>query len=130
MRLWQKIRTHLDPDWDRAYEQAEDDLHRAQGGRIEIHFQADSDQTRPLVHELRYPHAHPLGQRPFGRAEAEHKFERLSEPWLDAESRRGFLGSVARLDKLAAGQLGELLLPSRACLRELAELNTASSGIF
>jgi len=62
VKLWQKIRTVEDPEWNRRYDEP-DPLHKAHGGRVEICFK---DGGR-VVDEIGFPNAHPMGARPFAR---------------------------------------------------------------
>jgi 2-methylcitrate dehydratase len=114
--LWKRIRTVEDKDWTRRYHSA-DPREKAFGGRVEITF-ADG---RLLLDEIAVADAHPLGARPFTRADYMGKFQSLtSEMLADAEITR-FIGVVDRLPTLPAEGVAELnvVLPSGrlACAR-------------
>jgi 2-methylcitrate dehydratase len=107
--LWQKIRTVEDPEWTRRYH-AVDPRQKAFGGRVEIHF---SDGTR-LTDEMAVANAHPLGARPFARADYIRKFETLTETMIAPQERERFLAAVQLLPKLESAALADLnvALPS------------------
>lgn len=101
--LWQKITTVEDTEWTRRYHSL-DLSEKAFGGRIEIEL---TDGTR-VVDEIAVADAHPLGARPFGRAEYVHKFRLLADGVLsDAEVDR-FIALAERLPELSAAELGGL----------------------
>ena len=59
VRLWQKIKTVEDREWNRLYDEP-DPLHKVHGGRVEILFRSGER----LVDQILFPDAHPLGARP------------------------------------------------------------------
>jgi len=101
--LWQKIRTIEDPAWTARYH-ATDPREKAFGGRVEILF-ADGHK---VTDEIAVADAHPLGRRPFGRAEYVGKFRMLTEGLLDPEEQRRLLQTAERLPELRAAEMGEL----------------------
>ncbi len=101
--LWQKITTTEDAEWTRRYHSL-DLSEKAFGGRIEIDL---TDGTR-VVDEIAVADAHPLGARPFGRAEYVNKLRILADGVLaDAEVDR-FLALAERLPELSPAELGGL----------------------
>lgn len=101
--LWRKITTREDTEWTRRYHSA-DPKEKAFGGRIEIIF----NDGKRHVDEIAVANAHPLGARPFGRADYIRKFESLTEDLvLPAEAKR-FLAMVQRLPQLTAAEVCEL----------------------
>jgi 2-methylcitrate dehydratase len=101
--LWQKIKTVEDPAWTARYH-ATDPSQKAFGGRVEITF---SDGRR-VTDEIAVADAHPLGARPFGRADYIRKFQTLAEEWISLEESGRFLAAVRRLPELEPAQLADL----------------------
>ena len=114
--LWQKIKTVEDPAWTARY-RATDPRAKAFGGRVEIVF-AD---RRKLADEIAVADAHPLGARPFARADYIRKFQTLSEDLISAEEGTRFLAAAQRLPELRADELDSLnvvLPPGRLACAE------------
>ena len=103
VRLWRKVKTVEDDEWNRRFADAEP-LHKPQGGRVEITF-ADRE---PLVDEIDFADAHPQGARPFARPEYIRKFETLCEGVVEAGEIARFIESVQDLPALAPDALGGL----------------------
>ncbi len=101
--LWHKIETREDPDWTRRYH-SRDPNELAFGGRVEVLMQ---DGSR-LVDELAVANAHPLGAKPFQRADYIKKFRTLTDGIISAREANRFLAAAEELPKLAAGELGAL----------------------
>ncbi len=101
--LWQKIKTVEDPAWTARYH-ATDPNQKAFGGRVEITF-ADG---RKLTDEIAVADAHPLGARPFVRADYIRKFQMLTEDLISRDESERFLGTAQRLPELKPAQLAEL----------------------
>jgi 2-methylcitrate dehydratase len=120
VRLWQKIETREDPEWTRRYHTL-DTNEKAFGGRVEI-FLADGSR---LEGELAVANAHPLGAKPFERADYIKKFQTLTEGIISTRESNRFLESVQDLPRLTAGELATLnvALPAGA-------LATSKPGIF
>jgi 2-methylcitrate dehydratase len=101
--LWHKIETQEDPEWTRRY-RATDPNELAFGARVEITLQGG--QT--ITDEMAVANAHPLGARPFARADYIHKFEVLTDGIITARERNRFLEAAQSLPDLAAGELHRL----------------------
>ncbi|MBA2695644.1 MAG: MmgE/PrpD family protein, partial [Actinobacteria bacterium] len=101
--LWRKVRTVEDPEWTRRYH-AVDPAETAFGGRVEIEM---ADGTR-LTDQIAVADAHPLGARPFARAQYVHKFRTLADGVLQPREVERFLDVVQRLPELGASELGGL----------------------
>lgn len=101
--LWRKIVTAEDPAWTARYH-ANDPREKAFGGRAEI--QLTDGQT--IVAEIAVADAHPLGAKPFARADYIKKMRVLAEPVLGAEETQRFIRLAERLPELDAAQLREL----------------------
>ena len=121
--LWKKITTQEDPEWTRRYHST-DPKERAFGGRVEIIF----NDGKKYVDEIALANAHPLGAKPFGRADYIRKFELLTEDLvLPAEAKR-FLALVQRLPQLTQAEVCELnvVVPPK----KLTCATRDKSGIF
>jgi 2-methylcitrate dehydratase len=101
--LWHKIETREDPEWTRRYH-ADDPAERAFGARVEVIMQ----DGETIVDELAIANAHPLGAKPFGRADYIRKFETLTDGIIMPRESARFLDAVQDLPRLGAGELGEL----------------------
>ena len=122
VELWQKITTAEDAEWTRRYHSEDPDV-KAFGGRVEIELE---DGTK-IVDEIAVADAHPLGARPFARAEYIAKFRLLAEPVLEPEEIERFLELVQRLPELTADEVRELNIVAKPGLRDLA---AAPKGLF
>jgi 2-methylcitrate dehydratase len=120
--LWNKVTTTEDPEWTRRYHSL-DPAEKAFGGRVEIEL---TDGSR-IVDEIAVADAHPLGAKPFGRAEYVNKFRTLAADVLEEGEIVRFLSAAERLPKLAAGELGQLTVVARNGL--LTSIPTPN-GIF
>ncbi len=107
--LWKKITTREDAEWTRRYHSI-DPKEKAFGGRVEIIF----NDGKKLTDEIAVANAHPLGARPFARANYIHKFQTLTEEMITPEESARFITAAQRLGELKAGELSELnvALPS------------------
>lgn len=108
VELWQKVRTEEDPEWTRRYHSL-DPAEKAFGGRIEITM---TDGSR-IVEEIAVADAHPLGARPFTRADYVNKFRTLAAGVLEAQEIERFLDVAQRLPSLTAEELCELSFTAR-----------------
>ena len=104
IRLWQKIVTCEEEKWNQLYHQ-KDPAKRSFGGRVEIFFQ-DGSKIEAEKHRA---NAHPLGDKPFKRADYIQKFMELSHfaPIEEKEKKR-FLSLAERLPELSAKEMGQL----------------------
>ena len=110
--LWKKIRTTEDAEWTRRYHSI-DPREKAFGGRVEITF----NDGKKLTDEIAVANAHPLGTRPFGRADYIRKFQTLTEGLVPAPEAARFLDLVQRLPELGPHEVGEVnvALPKLTC---------------
>jgi 2-methylcitrate dehydratase len=120
VRLWHKIETREDPEWTRRYH-SPDPAEKAFGARVEI-FLRDGLK---LEDEMAVANAHPLGAKPFERADYIRKFQTLTDGIITTRESNRFLEAAQNLPRLAAGELAALnvALPAGA----LAE---SKPGIF
>ncbi|HUB71599.1 MAG TPA: MmgE/PrpD family protein [Acidimicrobiales bacterium] len=96
VKLWQKVRTEEGPEWTRRYLAGE-----AFGGRVVIEL-VNGERVED---EIDVADAHPLGARPFGRAEYLEKFRSLASPSLPGEEQQRFLDLVQRLPELTTTEV-------------------------
>jgi 2-methylcitrate dehydratase len=120
--LWKSVSTSQDAEWTRRYHSS-DPAEKAFGGRVEIVL-ADSST---LVDELAVADAHPLGARPFERADYVAKFRLLAADVLESDEIERFLDLAQRLPGLTSAELGALTLVARPGLIDNQPL---SNGIF
>ncbi len=120
VRLWRRIETREDEQWNRRYNIA-NPSEKAFGGRAEIVLK---DGSR-IEDQLAVADAHPLGARPFGRADYLRKFQTLTEGIISPDESQRFLSAALRLGGLPASDLHELnvALPSQT-------LTKGREGIF
>jgi 2-methylcitrate dehydratase len=112
--LWHRIETREDADWTRRYHSA-DPAERAFGARVEVRLH---DGSR-IEDEIAVANAHPLGAKPFGRADYIAKFRALTDGIVPPREAERFLDAAQRLPRLPAGELHRLniALPARALAR-------------
>jgi 2-methylcitrate dehydratase len=103
--LWHAISTVEDPEWTRRYHSA-DPTEKAFGGRVEVTLTSGE----VIRDEIAVADAHPLGARPFGRAEYLAKFTGLTEEIIEPGVRKAFVEAVERLPELTAAEVGELAI--------------------
>lgn len=101
--LWHKVTTQEDAEWTRRYHST-DPAEKAFGGRVEIELKDGST----IIDEIAVADAHPLGARPFARAQYIAKFESLADGIVDAAETARFLELVQRLPELSALELAGL----------------------
>jgi len=117
------VKTVEDDEWNRRFKEAEP-LNKPQGGRVEITF-AD---RRPLIDEIDFADAHPLGARPFARPDYIRKFETLCEGGVGTDEIARFVALVEDLPALAPDALGGLNVEARPGSLECAKRD--GRGIF
>jgi 2-methylcitrate dehydratase len=100
VRLWHKIETREDPEWERRYLSTDPD-ELAFGGRVEITL---TDGTT-LVDEMAIANAHPLGATPFKRPDYINKFRTLSDGIIAAREADRFLEVAQNLPRLKPKEL-------------------------
>jgi 2-methylcitrate dehydratase len=105
IELWKKITTAEDAEWTRRYHSS-DPNEKAFGGRVVIELTDGST----LEDSIAVADAHPLGARPFARADYVRKFRLLAEPVLAPEEIERFLDLVERLPELTADEVRQLNL--------------------
>jgi 2-methylcitrate dehydratase len=120
VRLWRSIETREDEVWTSLYH-ADDPAKKAFGGRVEILFK---DGSR-IEDQLAVANAHPLGAKPFGRADYIRKFQILTEGIISSRESQRFLDAAQRLQQLKAADLHQLNIESPG-----ETLAKGRSGIF
>ena len=103
IRLWRSIETREEEEWTRLYH-AVDPAKKSFGGRVEILFQ---DGSR-IEDQLAVANAHPLGAKPFGRADYIRKFQILTEPIISSQEAQKFLDAAQGFQDLQAKDLHQL----------------------
>jgi 2-methylcitrate dehydratase len=103
VRLWRSIETREDEEWTRRYH-ATDPAKKAFGGRVEILLK---DGSR-IEDQLAVANAHPLGAKPFTRADYIRKFQTLTERIISPQESQRFLDAAQRLPDLQAADLHQL----------------------
>ncbi|QIS05546.1 MmgE/PrpD family protein [Nocardia brasiliensis] len=103
VELWRKISTAEDPEWTRRYHST-DPNEKAFGARAEITLKSGEI----ITDELAVADAHPLGARPFARAQYIAKFRTLAEGVIDPAEQDRFLEVAQRTAELSPAELGGL----------------------
>lgn len=116
--LWRKVRTIEEPRWTARYHDVND---KAFGGRVVVTL----EDGRQIVDELALADAHPLGARPFARAQYVEKFRTLADGIVATTEQHRFLAAVGRLPRLAASELWELGVAALP-----GTLRAAAPGLF
>ncbi|UFZ02660.1 MmgE/PrpD family protein [Bradyrhizobium ontarionense] len=101
--LWHKISTSEDPQWTRRYH-SHDPKQKAFGGRVVVTL----DDGSIIEDEIAVADAHPLGARPFARAQYVDKFRQLAAGVVHAAEQDRFLALVERLPELSAQDVASL----------------------
>lgn len=101
--LWRRITTVDDPEWTRRYH-SDDLTEKAFGGRMEARL-ADGST---VVDEIAVADAHPLGARPFARADYVHKLRMLADGVIAPDELDRFLALAERLPELTAEEVRQL----------------------
>lgn len=119
-RLWRKVETREDPEWTRRYH-SNDPREKAFGGRVEIYLRGGAR----VSDEIRVANAHPLGAKPFSRADYRRKFQSLASGVTDPRDLQRFVEAADNLAQLAAGELHRLNIAIPA-----EKLAQGAAGIF
>src|SRR4051794_22223979 len=101
--LWHKVSTHEDAEWTRRYHST-DPKEKAFGGRVVVTLQ---DGSR-IEDALAVADAHPLGARPFARAQYIAKFESLAVGVVDVPDQQRFIDAAEHLASAEASDLAAL----------------------
>ncbi|MCB1743250.1 MAG: MmgE/PrpD family protein [Gammaproteobacteria bacterium] len=129
LRLWHCVQTVEDPVWTRRYHGIETGTEQERNGARAFGGEAiiELDDGTRIADQARVADAHPLGARPYERADYIGKFQALCDGLIEPAEQRRFLDLVQRLPELDATQVQRLNVeaePSRLLIRE------ASAGIF
>ena len=101
--LWRKISTVEDAEWTRRYH-SKNSSDKAFGGRVVVTFEDGS----VIEGEVAVADAHPLGARPFKRAQYLGKFRALAEGIVSVVEQERFLALIQRLPELTSEQVRQL----------------------
>ncbi len=119
--LWHKISTVEDPTWTERYH-SRDPKWKAFGGRVVVTLEGGS----VITDEIAVADAHPLGARPFARAQYVAKFQQLADGVIYPAEQTRFLSLVGRLPELSAQEV--VALTFMADPEKLGD--TKARGIF
>jgi 2-methylcitrate dehydratase len=114
--LWRKVTTEELPQWTERYLEG-----KAFGGQVEVELTS----SEVVEDAIDVADAHPLGARPFGRAEYVAKFERLAAGAVPREERERFLVLAERLPELSPAEVRRLTFGS-----PVAAVARASTGLW
>jgi 2-methylcitrate dehydratase len=119
--LWHKIRTVEDPEWTRRYHAVDPSI-KAFGGHVVVTL---ADGT-VIEDEIAVADAHPLGAKPWQRADYIAKFRELAEGVIATTEQDRFLGLIEQLPKLKPDDLAGLTFTVAPALLG----STRATGIF
>ncbi|ALE05422.1 2-methylcitrate dehydratase [Arthrobacter sp. ERGS1:01] len=122
VELWHKVTTEEDAEWTRRYHSL-DIAEKAFGGTLEITL---NDGTL-ITESIAVADAHPLGARPFARAQYINKFRTLAAGLVEPAEIDRFIAAAENLPHLAAGELGQLNITAAPGVVDLAN---APRGLF
>jgi len=101
--LWHKVTTEEDAEWTRRYHSL-DIAEKAFGGTVEITL----NNGTVITESIAVADAHPLGARPFARAQYINKFRTLAAGLVEPAEIDRFIAAAENLPHLAAGELDQL----------------------
>ena len=122
IELWNKVTTAEDAEGTRRYHST-DPAEKAFGGRVVITLTDGSE----IVDEIAVADAHPLGARPFARADYIRKFRLLAEPVLEPAEIDRFIALAERLPELTAAEVAQLSIQAKPGVLATAP---APKGLF
>ncbi|NVM96875.1 MmgE/PrpD family protein [Arthrobacter wenxiniae] len=122
VELWHKVTTEEDAEWTRRYHSL-DIAEKAFGGTVEITL---NDGT-VITDSIAVADAHPLGARPFARAQYINKFRTLAAGLVEEAEIDRFIAAAENLPNLAAGELDQLNITAAPGVVDLA---AAPKGLF
>ncbi len=120
VELWHKIETREDEAWTKRYH-SRDPNELAFGARIEITMK----DGQVITDEMAVANAHPLGAKPWGRADYIGKFNAMTEGVIAPKESARFLEAAQDVASLPAGELYRLNVAMPA-----GALTEAKPGIF
>ncbi|MBF6182214.1 2-methylcitrate dehydratase PrpD [Nocardia otitidiscaviarum] len=123
VELWRKISTAEDPEWTRRYHST-DPNEKAFGARAEVTLKSGE----VITDELAVADAHPLGARPFARAQYVAKFRTLAEGVIEPAEQDRFLEVAQRVGELSPAELPELTFSASTDV--LARAPRSPRGLF
>ncbi len=122
VELWHKVTTEEDAEWTRRYHSL-DIAEKAFGGTVEITLTDGAVITESIA----VADAHPLGARPFARAQYINKFRTLAAGLVEEAEIDRFLAAAENLPNLAAGELDQLNIQAAP---GVVNLDNAPKGLF
>ncbi len=103
VRLWGKVQTVEDEEWNRRFSVAKP-IEKDHGGRAAIRF----SDGREVAEELAVADSHPRGASPWGFEDYRRKFETLTDPFLTRPEGERFVAAAADLVKLSANDVRDI----------------------
>ncbi|MDO5753142.1 MmgE/PrpD family protein [Arthrobacter sp.] len=122
VELWHKVTTEEDAEWTRRYHSL-DIAEKAFGGTVVITLKDGS----VIEESIAVADAHPLGARPFARAQYINKFRTLAAGLVEEAEINRFIAAAENLPNLAAGELDQLNIQAAPGVVDLA---AAPKGLF
>ena len=122
VELWHKVTTEEDAEWTRRYHSL-DIAEKAFGGTVVITLKDGS----VIEESIAVADAHPLGARPFARAQYINKFRTLAAGVVEEAEINRFIAAAENLPNLAAGELDQLNIQAAPGVVDLA---AAPKGLF
>ncbi|WP_207345332.1 MmgE/PrpD family protein [Arthrobacter sp. E3] len=122
VELWHKVTTEEDAEWTRRYHSL-DIAEKAFGGTVVITLKDGS----VIEESIAVADAHPLGARPFARAQYINKFRTLAAGLVEEAEINRFIAAAENLPNLAAGELDQLNIQAAPGVVDLA---ASPKGLF
>tara|TARA_B110000305_G_C19343582_1_gene590457 strand:- start:672 stop:1283 length:612 start_codon:yes stop_codon:yes gene_type:complete len=124
VRLWRKIETFEDPEFNKKYYDEKDPLKKVQGAKVEITLNDGSI----IVETLDFANAHPGGTTPFRRNEYINKMKPLINGFVSQGEELRFVELINNLENLNSDEIKTLNL---VCDVGTVDLNKNKiNGIF
>jgi|TARA_B110000503_G_scaffold6936_1_gene9422 2-methylcitrate dehydratase len=124
LRLWRKIETFEDPEFNKKYYDEKDPLKKVQGAKVEITLNDGSI----IVETLDFANAHPGGTTPFRRNEYINKMKPLINGFVSQGEELRFVELINNLENLNSDEIKTLNL---VCDEGTVDLNKNKiNGIF
>jgi len=124
IKLWKKVETFEDSDFNQRYYNEKDPLKKVQGAKVEVIM---NDETK-VIEQLNFANAHPGGKTPFGRNEYIKKMQPLINGFVSQQEELRFINLIDNLENLDLNEIQNLNL---TCDQNTVDLNKNKiEGIF
>ena len=124
IKLWRKVETFEDQEFNRRYYDEKDPLKKVQGAKIEVIM---NDETK-ITEQLDRADAHPYGARPFGRNEYIKKMQPLINGFVSQQEELRFINLISNLESLDSNEIQNLNLTCDQGILDLSK--NKIEGIF